>query len=227
MMIVVRISPKGELEESWNKVLNNLEMISNKYCTPLYLSQREEENRMSLVYDVTEVNSLGDILVKDIPSLLQPEKTRTVTLLKPAFFPAPRDRPANLERYQVALRVRSEELEDIFNFILHLDYPKDAFPTYAAYSLGEVDILVSMCSTSMDRLKQFVKEKLEPKEGVISVEVGHISKSKRVAPSIMWKSYRESRYVFKPTAEQEEYDFLEREVLHGSRDRDVETSSFW
>lgn len=182
---------------------------------------------MSLVYDVKEVNSLGDILMKSIPSLLEPEKVRTVTLLKPTFFPAPRDRPTNLERYQVALRGRSEELENIFNFILHLDYPKDAFPTYAAYSLGEVDILVSMCSTGMDRLKQFVEEKLEPQKGVISVEVGHISKSKRVAPSMMWKRYRESRYVFKPTAEQEEYDFLEREVLHGVRDRDVETSSFW
>jgi hypothetical protein len=227
MMIVVRIFPKGELEESWNRVLNNLETISNKYCTPLYLSQREEENRMSLVYDVTEVNALGDILVKNIPSLLQPEKTRTVTLLKPAFFPAPKDRPANLERYQVALSVRSEELENIFNYILHLDYPKDAFPTYAAYSLGEADILVSMCSTSMDRLKQFVKEKLEPQKGVDSVEVGHISRSKRVAPTIMWKRYRESRYLFKPTAEQEEYDFLEREVLHGAREREVETSSFW
>jgi len=227
MMIVVRIFPKGELEESWNKVLNNLEKMSNKYCTPLFLSQREEENRMSLVYDVKEVNALSDILVKNIPSLLQPEKTRTVTLLKPVFFPAPRDRPANLERFQVALRVRSEELESIFNFLLHLDYPKDAFATYAAYSLGEVDILVSMCSTSMDRLSRFVKEKLEPQKGVVSVEVGRISRSKRVAPTMMWKRYREDRYLFKPTAEQEEYDFLEREALHGVREREVDTSSFW
>jgi len=226
-MIIVRIFPKGELEESWSKILNNLEALSNKYCTPLFLSRREEENRMSLVYDVTEVNSLSDILVKNIPSLLQPEKTRTVMLLRPAFFPAPKDRPANLERYQVALRARSEEMENIFNFILHMDYPEDAFPTYAAYSLGEVDILVSMCSTSMDRLKGFVKEKLEPQKGVVGVELGHISRSKRVAPTMMWKKYRESRYVVKPTAEQEEYDFLESEILHGAREREVETSSFW
>jgi len=227
MMIIVRIFPKGELKESWDTVLNNLERISNKYCTPLFLSQREQENRMSLVYDVTEINSLGDILVKHIPSLLQPEKTRTVTLLKPAFFPAPRDRPANLERYQVALRVESQELENIFNLMLHLDFPKDAFATYAAYSLGEVDILVSMCSTSMDRLNQFVKKNLEPQKGVVGIEIGHISRSKRVAPTMMRKKYRESRYVSKPTGEQEEYDFLESEVLHGARERKAETSSFW
>jgi hypothetical protein len=208
-MIIVRIFPRGELEESWNRILNNLEAISNSYCTPLYLSQREEENFMSLIYDVKDVDFFSDVLAKRIPSLLQVEKTRTVTLLKPAFFPVPKDRPANLERYQVAVRARPEELESIFNYILHLNYPVDAFPTYAAYSFGEDDILTSMLSTSRDRLNQFLKENLEPLQGVVSADVGLINRSKRVASAMMWKEYRESRLVFRPTAEQEEYDFLE------------------
>jgi hypothetical protein len=224
MMIIVRIFPKGELDISWNKVLNNLEMMSNRYCTPLYLSQREEENFMSLIYDVKEVNSFGDILVKNIPSLLQPEKTRTITLLKPVFFPAPKGRAANLERYQVEIRTRSEEVQNIFNCILHLDYPIDAFPTYTAYSFGEEDILTSMLSTSRGRLKQFVRENLEPQKGIVTIEIGFINRSQRVAPTEMWKKYRESRYAFKPTAENEEYDFLESATLPK---RESETSSFW
>jgi hypothetical protein len=227
MMVIVRIFPSGKLEESWNKVLDNLEALSNMYCTPLYLSQREEENFMTLIYDVKEADHFADIVVKKIPSLMHPEKTRTTTLLKPVFFPAPRDRPLNLERYQVAVRGRCGELENIFNHILHLDYPRDAFPTYAAYSFGEADILASMLSTSREGLARFLKANLECRNGVISVEIGHINRSKRVAPSEMWKRYRESRYLFKPTAEQEEYDFLEREVLHGAREREIETSSFW
>jgi len=227
MMIIVRIFPKGELEASWNRVLDNLDSISNGYCTPLFLSRREVENRMSLVYDVKEMSSFADILVKRIPSLLQPEKTRTVTLLKPVFFPPPMDRPASLERYQVAICVKSEELENVFNFILHLHYPNDAFPTYAAYSLGDVDILVSMAAASKDRLGQFVRKNLEAQKGVVSVEIGHITKSKRVAPTLMWKKYRESRYLSKPTAEREEYDFLEYEALQGAHKREREGSSFW
>ena len=207
MMIIVRIFPKDELSESWNAVLNNLEKVSNEHCTPLYLSLQEEKNFMSLIYDVKDADLLGDILVKKIPSALQPDKTRTITLLKPAFFPVPKDRPANLERYQVALRVRSDELENIFNRILHLDYPRDAFPTYAAYSFGEEDILTSMLSMSRDRIKQFVKENLEPQKGVVSVEVARINMSKRVAPTEMWKKYRESKYIFPPTGEYEEYDW--------------------
>lgn len=209
MMLIVRIFPKGEINESWDRVLNNLEAISSEHCTPLYLSKQAEKNFMSLIYDVRDLDFFGDILAKKIPSAVQPEKTRTITLLKPAFFPAPRDRPANLERYQVSLRARPEELENVFNYILHLDYPKDAFPTYVAYSFGEDDILTSMLSTSRDRLRQFVRENLEPLKGVISVELGFIDKSKRVAPAEMWRKYRESKYIFEPTSEQEEYDFLE------------------
>jgi hypothetical protein len=209
MMIIVRIFPKGELTESWDKVLNNLERISNEHCTPLYLSQQEEKNFMSLIYDVKDVDLFGDVLVKNIPSALQSEKTRTITLLKPVFFPAPKDRPANLERYQVAVRVRSDELEDVFNHILHLDYPSDVFPTYAAYSFGEDDILTSMLSVSRERIKEFVTENLEPQKGVVSVEVARINMSKRVAAREMWKKYREGKYIFKPTGEYEEYDFIE------------------
>jgi hypothetical protein len=227
MMIVVRIFPKGDLEESWNRVLDNLEKMSNRNCTALYLSQREEENFITLVYEVKDPDSFGDILAKNIPSVLQPEKTRTITLLKPAFFPAPKDRPAHLERYQVAIRVRSQELENVYNHILHLNYPSDAFPTYTAYSFGEDDILTSMLSTSKDRIKQFVRENLEPLEGVISVEVGLINRSKRVAPAEMWRRYRESKYVFRPTAEQEEYDFLEHTTHPGASARELETSSYW
>jgi hypothetical protein len=162
-----------------------------------------------------------------IPPLLQPEKTRTITLLRPVFFPAPRDRPQSLERYQVGVRGTCGELGNIFDYILHLDYPRDVFPTYAAYSFGEDDILTSMLSTSRDRLTQFLKTNLECQRGVESIDIGHISRSKRVAPAVMWKRYRESKYLFKPTAEQEEYDFLEREVLHGAREREADTSSFW
>jgi len=227
MMVMVRIFPSGKLEESWNRVLDKLEDLSNMYCTPLYLSQREEEKFMTLIYDIKDPDHFTDIVVKKIPELLRPEMMRTITLLRPVFFPAPKDRPQNLERYQVAIRAKCGELESIFNYLLHLDYPADTFPTYAAYSFGEDDILLSMLTTSRERLGRFLGATLESQKGVVSIGIGHISRSKRVAPTEMWKRYRESRYVSRPTAEQEEYDFLEREVLHGAREREADTSSFW
>jgi len=214
-MVIVRIFPNQELQGSWNRILDNLDKISSKNCSPLYLSQREEDHFLSLIYEAGDVDSLADILTKSIPRLLRPTKTRTIPLLKPIFFRAPKDRPPILERYQVALRTRSEETENIFNHILGLDYPNDAFPTYAAYSFGEDDILTSMLSTSRNRLTQFVTENVESLKGVDSADVGRINRSVRVAPAEMWKKYRESRYA-KSGARPEEYDFLEDAASAGA-----------
>jgi len=222
MMILLRIFPKQDLSDSWRRALGNPEKISNKDCTPLYASQREEKDFMSVMYDVNDIDSFADVLVNKIPSAVNSKKTRTITLLKPVFFPAPKDRPEQLERYQVAVRVASDELNNVFNRILHLNYPVDLFPTYAAYSFGEDDILVSMLSISRDKARAFVKEKIESQEGVLSVDVARIDVSKRLAPLDMWRHYREEKYLFKPSEGFEEYDFTEQALISGAFVKELE-----
>jgi hypothetical protein len=177
---------------------------------------------MSMMYDVKDIDSFADVLVKDIPSAANSEKTRTITLLKPVFFPAPKDRPEQLERYQVAIRVASDELNNVFNHTVHLDYPVDLFPTYAAYSFGEDDILLSVLSISRDKVRAFVKEKIESQEGVLGVDIARINVSKRLAPLEMWRRYREDKYLFKPSDGFEEYDFTEQALLSGAFAKDLE-----
>ena len=222
MMIIVRVFPKESLGDSWDRLLNNVEKISNKDCTPLYASQQEEKDFMSVMYDVNDIDSFADVLVSKIPSAVNSKKTRTITLLKPVFFPAPKDRPEQLERYQVAVRVASDELNNVFNRILHLNYPVDLFPTYAAYSFGEDDILLSMLSISRDKARAFVKEKIESQEGVLSVDVARIDMSKRLAPLDMWRRYREEKYLFKPSEGFEEYDFTEQALISGAFVKELE-----
>jgi hypothetical protein len=209
MMIILRIFPKDDLKDTWDRVLGNVENISSKHCTPLYASIREEEDWVSIIYDVKDIDAFADVMLKQIPSATNSEKTRTVTLLKPVFFPAPKDRPKQLERYQVGIRVASDKLGDVFDQIVHLDYAEDLFPTYAAYSFGEDDILLSMLSASKEKIRAFVREKIESQKGVLGVYVARISVSKRVAPAEMWKDYRESMYLSKPREGYEEYDFTE------------------
>jgi hypothetical protein len=216
MMIILRIFPNGDLDGGWDAVLRNLDKLGNDQCTPLYLSQQEERSFMSIIYDLKDLDSFTDVLVKNIPSVLHPAKTRTITLLSPVFFPVPKDRPGNLERYQVSTKVRSDKLEDIFDDIVHLKYPRDVLPTYAAYSFGEDDILASFLSVSRDRINTFLRDNVEPRRGVLSVEAARIDNSKRLAPIEMWRRYRESRYAFKPTGQYEEYDFTELAALTGA-----------
>jgi len=222
MMILLRIFPKQDLSDSWSRALANLEKISNKDCTPLYASQQEEKHFMSMMYDVKDIDSFADVLVKGIPSAANSEKTRTITLLRPVFFPAPKERPEQLERYQVAMRVASDELDNVFNHILHLDYPVDLFPTYAAYSFGEDDMLMSMLSISRDKVRGFVKEKIESQQGVLGVDIARIDKSERLAPLEIWRHYRENKYLFKPSDGFEEYDFTEQALISGAFAKELE-----
>ncbi len=216
MMIILRIFPDGDLDKSWSTVLTNLDKLGNEQCIPLYLSQQEEKNFMSIIYDLEDLDRFANIVVNNIPSVLHPEKTRTITLLRPVFFPVPKDRPRNLERYQVSTRVRSNEVEGVFDDILRLKYPRDVLPTYAAYSFGEDDILASFLSVSRERINSFLKENVGSRKGVLNVEAARISNSKRLAPTEMWKRYRESRYAFKPTDQYEAYDFTELAALTGA-----------
>lgn len=215
-MIILRIYPIRELNQVWDDIVRNVAALSNEDSTPLYLSQQEAKNFVSIIYDVKDADSFGDIIVKSIPSTLKPEKTRTITLLKPVFFPAPRDRPANLERYQVALQTRTNELESVFRHIVQLNYPKDVFPTYAAYSFGEDDILTSMLSVGRHRIEEFIAQNVQRETGVARVEISRIGMSRRLAPPGMWKDYRERRYLFKPTPQYEDYDFTELAALSGA-----------
>jgi hypothetical protein len=222
VMLIVRLFPKEDLKDCWHRTLNSFEEMHNENCTPLYISRQEEKDFMSVMYDVKDIDSFADVLVSKIPSAVNSKKTRTITLLKPVFFPAPKERPERLERYQVAVRVASDELNNVFNRILHLDYPVDLFPTYAAYSFGEDDILVSMLSISREKLRAFVKEKIESQGGVVGVDVARIDMSKRLAPLEMWRRYREERYLFKPSERFEEYDFTEQALLSGAFEKDLE-----
>jgi hypothetical protein len=222
MMLIVRVFPKEKLKDSWDRAVNSLEKMSNENCTPLYISQQEEKDFMSIIFDVKDTDAFTDVLVRNISSGANSEKTRTIILLKPVFFPAPKDRPEHLERYQVALRVASDELNNVFNHTVHLDYPVDLFPTYAAYSFGEDDILMSMLSKSREELTAFVKKKIESQKGVLSVDIARIDMSKRLAPLEMWRRYREEKYLFKPSDGFEEYDFTEQALLSGAFAKDLE-----
>lgn len=220
-MLIVRVFPKHDLNDSWNGVLSGLRNISSEFCTPLYVSQQEEKDFMSIIFDIKDIDAFADVLVGRIPSTADADKTRTITLLRPVFFPAPKDRPANLERYQVSMTTTSDELHNVFNHTIHLDYSSDLFPTYAAYSFGEDDVLLSMLSVSRDRITKFVKDNIASQKGVLGVGIARINISMRVAPTEMWRKYREDKYLFKPYDGYERYDYIEQGALEGAFVRDV------
>jgi hypothetical protein len=79
-----------------------------------------------------------------------------------------------------------------------------------------------MLSISRDKVRGFVKEKIESQQGVLGVDIARIDRSKRLAPLETWRHYREDKYLFKPSDGFEEYDFTEQALLSGAFARELE-----
>ncbi len=66
-----------------------------------------------------------------------------------------------------------------------------------------------MISVSREKVETFAEESLKSRKGVLGVDVARIDVSRRLAPAEMWREFRESRYLFRPSESYVDYDFLE------------------
>lgn len=213
MMLIVRLYPETSREKVWDFVVNKFKGYESAGCTPLYASQREDAEHVSVIFEANKVDDMAQFLVDEISECPEIRKTRTITLMKPVFFPVPKNRPKKLCRYRVAMRLSPSHYRDVYNKLLHKDYHEDLYPTYMAFSFGEDDILLSMLAPSTGEIKEYAEEHIKPLDGVRSVDISLITKSCRLMPHEEWKKYRRRRYLVPPTEKHdEEFDWTLSEL---------------
>ena len=91
MMIVVRLFPHYEVEKVWQYVEKHFSNGKGDGVVPLFMSEQDYQNHISLICDVNDLDALADFLISDIAPCKEIARTRTATLLKPAFYPLPRN----------------------------------------------------------------------------------------------------------------------------------------
>lgn len=101
--------------------------------------------------------------------------------MKTVFFPIPKEKPENLQRYVIRIFTHARHYKDIYNHLTNFDYPSNLFPIYITYSLGEEDIIVNLGADSRETVNKFVKENLRQLDGLDSVRVFPVLKAKRFA----------------------------------------------
>src|SRR4030042_5372616 len=95
MMIIVRLSPKSNLEKIWDFVENHIiKEEATKFVTPLYATQAEGMMSVAVVFDVKDPDNIAHFLVENLAKCTECHHTSTVSLMKPVFFPIPKKRPA-------------------------------------------------------------------------------------------------------------------------------------
>jgi DNA-binding Lrp family transcriptional regulator len=181
MMIIVRLHPKTDLNKIWNYVEKEIAKETTESVTPLYATQTEGMMSVGVIFEVKDIGDIADFLTENIAKVDEIHHTNTVSLMKPVFFPIPKKKPENLQRYVIRIYTHAKYYKPIYNYLINYDYPFNLFPIYISYSLGDEDIIMNAAADSRETINRFVREKIRSLEGADTVTFYPVVKAKRFA----------------------------------------------
>lgn len=182
MILIVRLYPKREINKVWEFIENEIEKEESGVVTPLYASQTEGMCEVSTIFDVKDPDNIAHFLTENISQCDECHHTKTVALMKPVFFPIPKKKPEVLHRYILHINTHPKYYKELYNYLIGYNYPENIFPIYISYSLGDEDILMSLAADSYETMKDFVRKRIQSKEGIELSALYPVIKSKRFAP---------------------------------------------
>ncbi|GAI42303.1 unnamed protein product, partial [marine sediment metagenome] len=103
MLMIVRLYPKTDVSRVWNYVENEIKDENDEQITPLYATQSEGMMNVGIIFDVKEPDSLSKFITEEIVKCDEVHHTKTVSLMKPVFFPIPKKKPENIQRYVIRI----------------------------------------------------------------------------------------------------------------------------
>jgi len=230
MMVIVRLFPKTDLNKVWNFVENVIAKESSDAVTPLYSAQLEGMMSVGVIFNVKDPDNIAHFLTETLSDFDECHHTRTISLMKPVFFPIPKKKPENIQRYIIRIYMHPKNYKIIYNYLINYKYPFNLFPIYVSYSLGDEDLVMSIAADSRETVSNFLREKIRTMDGVDSSSFYPVVKVKRFAPLAKLIEEQKKHLAEKakkiPKSEIDEdfdwiEDFKEYAMLTGAFPRDI------
>jgi hypothetical protein len=231
MMIVVRLAPKSDLSKIWDYVEKNImKEEATKYVTPLYATQAEGMMSVAIIFDVKEIDDIAHFVTESLSKCDECHHSSTISLMKPIFFPIPKNRPQNIQRYVIRIYTHAKHYKNVYDYLIDYDYPNNLFPIYISYSLGDEDIVMNIAADSKQTAMDFVRKKIRNLEGADTVLLYPVVKAKRFA-SLEKLIEEQQKHLAKSAKKMDESeidkdfdwveDFEEYAMLTGAFSRDL------
>jgi hypothetical protein len=211
MIVLMRMFPKetGNAEDIWKCLNERFQPDRIKKVTPLFVSMQTRARFVSLFLETDDPEKIGDVLVNEIGACNDIVDTRTIPLLKMAFLPTPKIKPKNLKRFSVMISCQPKNYYSIYRDILDLKPVLDTFAGFAAFLIGDFDVMVSILSTSQRKVKEYVARNIWKMEGVEDVKIFPIQKSKLLISEVDWLLFQRALLYVPPWVTDEVRDTLE------------------
>jgi len=180
MLMIVRLFPKTDISKVWNYVENHIKE-ENVQVTPLYATQTEGMMNVGVIFDVKEPDSLTEFITQEIVKCDEINHTKTISLMKPVFFPIPKNKPENIQRYLIRVYASPKYYKKVYDYLINYQYSSNLFPIYISYSLGDEDILMNVAADKKETVNKFVRESIRSLDGVDQCSFYPVFKAKRFA----------------------------------------------
>ncbi|KYK30233.1 MAG: hypothetical protein AYK23_01345 [Candidatus Proteinoplasmatales archaeon SG8-5] len=194
MTVIVRLYAKQSLDKLWKDIEKNLQDAATKDLIPLYASQQDGKDFITVIFEAMNFEVLKDVLTENLSTLVDIRKTRTVPMLEPTYFLLPKEHPKNLERYLISLKLEPRKAQAVYTNIRNYNYPQNVFLTYLTLALGDDDALLSILAEDAKAVQAFAQNAFDPMDGVINYQISTQLKTKRLAPKEVWRRHHK-KYV--------------------------------
>ena len=181
MLMIVRLFPKTDLSRVWSYIEDNIKDEIHEEIIPLYATQSEGMMNVGLIFDVKEPDSLSEFITEEIVKCDEVHHTKTISLMKPVFFPIPKKKPDAIQRYLIRVYAHPKYYKKVYDHLINYNYPFNLFPIYISYSLGDEDIIMSIAADHKETVNKFVRE-LRSLDGVDQSSFYPVFRAKRFAP---------------------------------------------
>lgn len=182
MLMIVRLYPKTDISRVWHYVENELKNFESENVIPLYATQSEGMMNVGLIFDVKEPDDLSEFITEEIVKCDEVHHTKTISLMKPVFFPIPKKKPENIQRYLIRIYAHPKYYKKVYDYLINYNYPFNLFPIYISYSLGDEDIIMNVAADSKETVNRFVKENIRTLDGIDQSSFYPVFRAKRFAP---------------------------------------------
>ncbi len=182
MLMIVRLYPKTDLGKIWSYIEDEIKDDPSKPFTPLYATQTEGMMDIGVIFEVDSPDDISSFITEEIVKCDEVHHTKTISLMKPVFFPIPKKKPENIQRYVIRIYAHPKYYKRVYEYLIDYRYPFNLFPIYISYSLGDEDIIMNVAADHEETVNRFVKERIRTLDGVDQCSFYPVFRAKRFAP---------------------------------------------
>jgi hypothetical protein len=192
MLMLLKVYPKTNQQKVWDYVMENFTEPVSDNIVPIQMSQHIGDNVVGILFNVDNIDNMVDFLIEKIGTCEEIQDTQSTIFMKPVFLPLPKDRTKRLRRFTIPFKVKSQNYDEIYNRLIEYKYPKNLFPIYISYILGDCDILASIIGTDIETVHDFLAKEICPMGGICSYSITEFGRSQRLISQEKWRTLQRS-----------------------------------